>query len=290
MKVYLNGEIVDEADARLPLRDRGVLFGDGLFETVRAYGGRPFRLDRHLARLEKGCEALRLRLSLDGEEVERAIGSLYRLNVVEGDAYVRITVTGGFFDGNRNLERRLPPNLFILVEPYHGYPEESYRRGLRLVLAGARRNSTSPLSRLKSNNYLEALIAKQEARDRGADEALFLNERGEVAEAASANIFWAKGGTLFTPAEECGILAGITREAVLELCGAEGIRCEQGAYPPSELYQADEAFLTVSTGEVVPVREIEGRSLFGPCPGPHTTLLASAYRRLVGEETGRAAG
>jgi len=290
MMIYLNGKIVDEADALLPVRDRGVLFGDGLFETVRAYGGRPFRLGRHLARLRQGCEELRLALPFPDDEIEEAISRLYRLNVGEGDAYVRITVTGGLFDGSRTLERSAPPNLFVVVEPYHGYPQEFYRLGMRLILAAARRNSTSPLSRLKSANYLEALIAKQEARARGADEALFLNELGEVAEAASANIFWAKGGTLFTPAEECGILAGITREAVLELCEEENIRCEQGHYHLDALLKADEAFLTVSTGEVVPVREIEGRRFPGPCPGPLTTLLTSAYRRLAGEETGRTGG
>jgi branched-subunit amino acid aminotransferase/4-amino-4-deoxychorismate lyase len=286
MLIYLNGEVVEEGEARLSARDRGVLFGDGLFETVRAYGGKPFRMDRHLARLRRGCEELHLTLPLPDEEIEGAVGELYRLNVGEGDAYVRITVTGGLFDGSRNMERSAPPNFFILVEPYHGYPQEFYRRGMRLALAAARRNSTSPLPRLKSNNYLESLMAKQEARDREADEALFLNERGEVAEAASANIFWSKGGVLFTPAVGCGILPGITREAVLELCEADCIPCEQGSYDLDALLQAEESFLTVSTGEVVPVAEIEGRSLQGPCPGPVTSLLAHSYRELVRMELG----
>jgi branched-chain amino acid aminotransferase len=284
MKVFFNGLIIEEEEARLPVQDRGVLFGDGLFETIRAYDGRPFRLDRHLERLRRGCEVLGLAGLPEGAELEAAVSHLYHLNVREGDAYVRITLTGGPYDGSKHLQRPGRPNLFIVVKPYEGYPDAFYRHGMRMVVSRIRRNSTSPITRIKSNNYLEALIAKEEARSRGADDAIFLNERDQLAEAGSANIFWVRQGGVFTPEIGCGLLPGITREAVLELCGQLGIACHEGCYLLPELAGADEAFITVSTGEIVPVAELEGRSFGGTCPGPVTTRLAAAYRELVRQE------
>lgn len=286
MKVYLNGRILEEEDAALPLQDRGVLFGDGIFETIRAYEGRPFRLDRHLARLRRGCEALRIPLPLEDAGFEAAVTRLYDTNVGRGDAYVRITLTGGPYDGSKNLTRPGAPTLFIVAKPFEGYPDEYYERGMRMVVTGIRRNSTSPLSRVKSTNYLDTLIAKQEARDRGADDAVFLNERGYLAEASTANLFWVRGGGVFTPETGCGLLPGITREAVLELCGRLEIACEEGRYLPDELSGADEAFISVSTGEVVPVCEVDGKSIGTGIPGPVTSKLFEAYRGLVREELG----
>ncbi len=286
MVVWLNGEIAEEAEAFIPALDRGVLFGDGLFETIRAYHGRPFRLNRHLARLRRGCEALRLEMPMADADVERIIAELYRINVGTGDAYVRITLTGGAHDGSKHLLRPGPANLFIVTEPFHGYPHEVYERGMALATASARRNSTSPLSRLKSNNYLEALIAKQEARDKGAEEALFLNERGEIAEAASANIFWAEDGVVFSPDEGCGLLPGITREAVIELCADMGVECRLGRFPLESLLGAEEAFLTVSTGEIIPISSVDGRPPRLSCPGPFTARVSAAYHQLVARELG----
>lgn len=286
MKVYLDGRVLEEEEAALPLQDRGVLFGDGIFETIRAYGGRPFRLDRHLARLRRGCEALRISAPAEDAALEKAVSRLYRENVGRGDAYVRITVTGGPYDGRKDLLRPGAPTLFIVVKPFEGYPDDYYARGMRLVVSGVRRNSTSPLSRIKSNNYLDALVAKQEARDRGADDAVFLNERGFLAETTAANLFWVRAGTVFTPDTGCGLLPGITREAVLELCGRLRIPSEEGRFLPEELAGADEAFISVSTAEVVPVSGVGGSAVGTACPGPLTAELASAYRGLVREELG----
>ncbi len=284
MRVYLNGRIVDEKEASIPVSDRGVLFGDGLFETMRAYQGRIFRLERHLGRLREGCRLLRIPYDAPTKELGDAFDELYRDNVVSGDAYVRVTVTGGLFDGSRTLERSSRPNVFMLVKPFEGYPEEFYRRGMRVVISRIRSNETSPLSGLKSNNYLCNLVRKQEARDRGADDAVTLNAAGFLAEGTSANLFMARRGKILTPELSCGILPGITREVVLALCEDYGIPCETGTYLPEELRAADEAFFSVSTGEIVPIGEVEGSRIGFRCPGPLTARLADAYRALVRKE------
>lgn len=281
MKVYLNGRIVEEEEALLPVSDRGVLFGDGLFETVRAYGGRPFRLERHLARLREGCRVLCITGIPGDEEIGEAISLLYRENVGNGDAYVRITVTGGAFDGSRTLRRSGPPNLFVVVKPLEPYPEEFYTRGVRLTVSSIRRNATSPLLRIKTNNYLESLFARHEAVEAGFHDAVFLNTYGHIAEASTSNIFLVTDETVCTPHLECGVLPGITREAVLELCQELEIPTETGFYTLDELLSAEEAFLTMSTGEIVPVSEVEGTRLGDACPGPVTTRLTRAFRHLV---------
>ncbi len=286
MKVYLNGAIVDEGEALIPAGDRGVLFGDGIFETVRAYGGKPFRMDRHLERLRAGCRELRMEGVPSSEEIEKAVAELYKLNVASGDAYVRITLTGGRFDGTRTLERADRPNVFILAKPFEGYPREFYERGMRMVVSRIRANESSPLCGIKSNNFLDNLLAKQEAKDRGADDAVMLNGGGFLAEGSSANLFMVRRGKAFTPDVSCGLLPGVTREAVLELCEDYGIACETGFLTLDDLLGADEAFLTVSTGEVVPVAEVEGTGIGFRCPGPITLRLSDAYRALVRKELG----
>ncbi len=286
MKVYLNGRIIEEEEAFIPACDRGVLFGDGLFETMRAYGGKPFRLERHLERLRQGCRELRFRHWPAGGEIEEALSDLYIMNVGEGDAYIRITLTGGPFDGKRTLQRCAAPNTLIVVKPLEPYPAAYYEKGIRLTVSGIRRNEASFLSRIKSNNYLASLAAKQEAADRGADDALMLNVAGFLAEGTSSNIFLVRRGRAATPGEECGLLPGITREAVLELCGRLGIPRETGRYTLDDLRGADEAFLTMSTGEIVPIAEVEEEAIGLTCPGPATSRLAAAFHELVREELG----
>lgn len=284
MKMYLDGRMVEEEEALIPVLDRGVLFGDGLFETVRAYQGRPFRLDRHLARLREGCRVLRLSGLPGDEEVRMAVAELYRENVGNGDAYVRITVTGGDFDGSRNLTRSGPPHVCITVKPLEGYPPRFYQKGVRVIVSSVRRNAHTPLVRIKTSNYLEPLYARQEAADRGYDDALFLNTEGYLAEGSTSNIFLVRQGRVCTPCVECGILPGITREAVMEICAGEGIPSEEGFYVLDDLLTSDEAFLTMTTGEIIPIAEVDGNPLKGGCPGPVTSLLIRSYRRLVEEE------
>lgn len=284
MKIYLDGRILDADEARLPVNDRGVLFGDGLFETIRAYQGRPFRLHRHLERLREGCRVLRISGIPEDGEIEEAISALYRENVGRGDAYVRVTVTGGDFDGSRTLTRSSRPRCFIVVKPFEGYPPEFYRRGIRVTVSSVRRNPHSPLWRIKTNNYLEPLYAKQEAADRGYEDALFLNTDGYLAEGSTSNLFLVSSGMVLTPHLDCGILPGITRETILELCSSKGIDLQEGFYRLADLHGADEAFLTMTTGELIPVTEVDGVTIGHKCPGPMTVFLSTAYRRLVEEE------
>jgi branched-chain amino acid aminotransferase len=284
MKVFFNGRIVDESEALIPFRDRGVLFGDGLFETVRAYKGMPFRLDHHLERLREGCRVLGIS-GLPGDRmIIDAISELYQLTVGEGDAYIRITLTGGLYDGSRTLKRPAAPNILIVVTPYEGYPRRFYEEGMCMIVSGVRRNDGSPLSRIKSNNYMDTIIAKQEAVDRGADDAVMLNGKGYLAEGTTSNIFLVIEGGVATPDIDCGLLPGITREAVIELCARTDLPCKTGRFTLDDLMSADEAFLSVSTGEIVPIARVEDTTIGAECPGPITTRLSRAYRGLVREE------
>lgn len=284
MKVFFNGRIVEESEAKIPFLDRGVLFGDGLFETMRLYKGKPFRLDRHLSRFHDACRALGFTLVPSDSEIRDAVRELYRLNLGEGDAYCRLTVTGGAYDGSRTLARSGPASSLIVVTPFEPYPGEFYERGMRLIVSEVRRNEGSPLSRLKSTNYLNSLIARQEAKARGADDALMLNNRDVVAEGTASNLFFASQGLIMTPDIECGSLPGITREVVLELCASLGLPVETGFYAVEDVLGAEEVFVTVSTGEIIPVGVVEGISIGERCPGHLTTRLARAYKDLVKKE------
>jgi branched-chain amino acid aminotransferase len=283
--VYLNGEYVPASHARLPVDDRGVLFGDGVFETVRAYRGEPFRLDRHLERMTGACRELRLEMPRGGGEIAEVVRTLIAENGLEsGDARVRVTVTGGAPAGPTTLDRDGRATIFILARPYRPHPDQVYRRGISLVISDVRRNASSPLSAIKSANYLDSLIARQEAADRGADDAVILSSDGTLSEATTSNLFMVRGGDVLTPDTSCGLLPGITREAVIELCGGLGITCARVTTGPEDLFFANEVFLTNSMVEVLPVREIAGRAVRA-CPGPVTESLAAAYRKLVARET-----
>lgn len=287
-KVYINGDLVPAEEASIPCDDRAVLFGDGIFETVRAYRGRPFRLERHLERLEDACRRLRLGLPRGWGEITDAVMSLLEENGLaeEGDAYVRITATGGPSTGPKMLERPGPTGLFITARPYEGYPEHLYREGVSLVISGIKRNSSSPLSSLKSSNYLDSLIARQEAIDQGADDAVMLTTAGNLAEATSSNLFMVREGNVLTPDIGCGFLPGVTREAVIELCGKLGVTCTPVMAGTDVLLSADEVFLTSSLMEVMPVGRIARRQVGKRCPGRVTARLAKAYRELVARELG----
>jgi len=289
-KVYLNGEVVPAGRAVIPVTDRAVLFGDTAFETLRAYRGRPFRLDRHLDRLQDSCRVLRLTIPGAVSAIRDAIADLIRENglaaVGAPDAYVRITVTGGPSTGPRGLVREGRPGLFIIARPFEGYPARYYSEGIALAISGLKRNSSSPLSSIKTGNYLDSLFARQDALDRSADDAVMLTAAGNLAEATSSNLFMCKGGELETPDVGCGFLPGVTREAVIELCGRMGMTCRPVMAGPEVLLDSDEVFLTNSTGEIVPVRRVGDRVIGEACPGPLTVKIHDAYRGLVASELG----
>ena len=212
--VYLNGSLMPRSKARISPLDYGFLYGFGLFETMRAYGGKVFRLNSHLSRLSHAAEILGLPIKTPN--LKKAVADILHVNKLE-DARIRITISPGEGAVVPDPSTCKKPTVLIMAQHYHPYPEEVYQKGFKAIVSSIRRNSQSPLSRLKSTSYLESILAKEEARAAGVDEALCLNEKGLLAEASMSNIFIITHGTLRTPGEENGILPGITRGTILEL-------------------------------------------------------------------------
>ncbi len=286
-QIYLNGEFLDEGAACIPAWDRGLLFGDGLFETIRAYRGIPFCLPEHLARLRDSALLLELALPWAEGEAESIIGELLTRNGLTGpeapDAYIRLTLTAGRHSGGLGLQRVGSPTVFAVARPFEGFPESWYREGLRLITSGIRRNSCSPVTRMKTLNGLDSMLARQEALDAGAQEALMLDTRGFLSEGTSSNFFFASGGSLLTPSLECGCLPGTARALITErLCPELGIEAREGEFTLQQLAAGSEAFISNALREIVPVGEVEGVVDFTDVPGPMTIRLAEAYRSLTG--------
>lgn len=277
--VWVNGRLVDpDRPALLPL-DRGFTLGDGLFETMRAYGGRIFRLQEHLARLEAGLLRLELPVpaGLKDAVLETLAASGHR------DAMVRLTVSRGP-DGEDGLEATSHPTVVVSAKAYAPDPRW-YEDGIRAAVVSARVNEFAATAGLKQIGYLEPLRAQAEAKAAGADEAIRLDTQGHVAEGGMSNVFLVVEGVLRTAPASCGILPGITRAAVLELAGDQGLEVFTAPIPPSALERASEIFITSSLRELVPVTRLNGRPVGDGRPGPITLRLLAAYRALT-RETG----
>jgi len=276
--VYLNGSLVPLDRAKISVLDYGFLYGYGLFETMRAYGGKVFLLDKHLERLDNSLEMLGIKT--EGLSLKYAVMDTIRANKLT-DARVRIAVSVGEGGTVPDPASCGEPTVLVVATAYKPYPDEVYEKGFRAVISSIRRNSQSPVSTLKSANYLDSLLARQEARKAGVDEALLLNDKGLLAEASMSNIFLLSGGALKTPRVESGILPGITREAVLEIAAKSGIGSTETNITQGELNNAQEAFLTNSVMEIMPLVEVDGRAIGSGSPGPVTRGLMAAYRELV---------
>jgi len=276
--VYLNGSLMPHSKARISPLDYGFLYGFGLFETMRAYRGKVFRLDSHLNRLSRAAEILGLPIKTPN--LKKAVMDILRINKLN-DARIRITISPGEGAMVPDPSTCKKPTVLIMAQHYQHYPEKVYQKGFRAIISSTHRNSQSFLSRLKSTSYLESIITRQEARAEGVDEALLLNEHGVLAEASMSNIFVITDGTLRTPPERSGILPGITREAILELASQLGIKAAEQDIKPEELSQAEEAFLTNSLIEVIPLTEVEGKPIGSGKPGAITKRLMAAYKGLV---------
>ncbi len=281
--VYLNGEMVPRDQARVSALDYGFLYGYGLFETMRAFGGQVFRLECHLDRLARSARLLGL--AVDIRSLVEAVPETLRANGLV-NARVRIAVSAGQGQMPPDPATCGEPTVLVLADEPHPYPDEKYRRGFRCIVSTIRRNSQSPLSRIKSANYLESLLARQEARAVGVDEALFLNEKEFLVEASMSNVFLVCNNELLTPPVESGVLPGITREAVLELASQENIAAYERDVSLDDLYRAREAFLTSAGIGVMPLTEVGGRTIGTGRPGPVTERLMAAYRKLVLTECG----
>jgi len=278
-KVWLNGEMVDRDDAKISVFDHGVLYGDGVFEGIRSYGGKVFRLEAHVRRLYDSARGIRLSIPLTPAEMAKAICETREANGLE-DSYLRVVVTRGAGTLGLDPNRCPKPNIFIICDKITLYPKELYENGLEVITAATMRNHPNAVNpRLKSLNYLNNILAKIEAIDAGTLEAVMLNHLGYVAECTGDNLFIVRDGVLFTPPIAAGILEGITRDEILAIARDQGIKVREENLTRQDLYVADECFLTGTAAEVVPVVRIDKRPIGDGKPGPVTQRLAEEFRR-----------
>jgi branched-chain amino acid aminotransferase len=280
--IWMNGRITEPADARVSIFDHGLLYGDGVFEGIRFYGGKAFRLDAHLARLARSAAAIELSLPYGAEALGEAIAQVI-VHAGEPTGYIRLIVTRG--EGDLGLDPRSCKHPTTIVAAARLRVFDVTRAGAAVIVASTRQAPADVVdARIKSLNYLNRLLARQEATRAGADEALMLNARGHLAEGTTDNVFLAQGGVLLTPPASDGALEGITRGAVLEVAHLLGIPAREASLGSYDLYAADEAFLTGTGAELVPVRSIDGRPV-PACPGPIFQRIKPAFEALVRAET-----
>lgn len=278
LQVWVGDELVPAGQAAISVFDHGLLYGDGVFEGIRIYNGKIFKEQAHIRRFFESAKALRLELPKTAQQISDAMCETQSANGITGDGYIRLLATRGVGSLGISVLHTACPTLVIIVDKIALYPPEVYERGLRCIISGITRNhpnSTSP--RVKSLNYLNNVMAKLEARDAGADEAIMLNVDGHVAECTGDNIFLVRGGELFTPPSSAGILEGITRGVVMELARKRGIKVCEKTLVRHDLYVADECFGTGTAAEVVPITEINKRIVGDGKPGTITTQLMADF-------------
>jgi branched-chain amino acid aminotransferase len=281
MKIYMNGKLVAERDARVSVFDHGLLYGDGVFEGIRCYSGRVFEMEAHVARLYDSAKAVALEIPMTQAAMVKAVARTCRANRMT-NGYVRLIVTRGV--GNLGLNPFIckKPQVIIIAADIQLYPKKLYDEGLRLVTVGTVRNLTEAVNpRIKSLNYLNNILAKIEAINAGCMEAVMLNSHGAVAEATGDNIFAIRGEKLMTPSADEGILEGITRGVVMRLGAEEGLQVEQQRLSRYDLYTADEVFLTGTAAEVIGVVNIDKRAIGDGQPGPITRRLVARFREYA---------
>ncbi|MFH1039532.1 MAG: branched-chain-amino-acid transaminase [PVC group bacterium] len=284
MQIYINGEYYDKDDARISVFDHGLLYGDGVFEGIRVYANKVFRLDEHLERLYESAKAIDLTIPLPFPELKRDVLAAVRRNALP-DAYIRLIVTRG--EGNLGLNPYTcgTPSVIIIVDQIALYPRELYQKGLAVITVATQRNLPEAVNpRIKSLNYLNNILAKIEAINAGVEEAIMLNSFGLVAECAGDNIFAIRKGTILTPSISMGVLEGITRNTVIQMAREQGIEVKQLVMTRHDLFIADECFLTGTGAEIIPVIKIDGRVIGDGKPGKMTKDLMASYHRLTREE------
>ncbi|MDA7613107.1 branched-chain-amino-acid transaminase, partial [Akkermansiaceae bacterium] len=260
-KIWLDGKIVDEADAKISVFDHGLLYGDGIFEGIRFYNGRVFRLTEHIERLYLSAKALLLKMPWTLEEVCEATLQTIRANGLK-DGYIRLVVTRGIGDLGLNPYLCPTPSMFIIASGITLYPAELYENGLEVVTCSTRRPTPASLSpQVKSLNYLNNVMAKVEALKAGAKEGLMLNEQGYVAECTGDNVFIVKKDEVITPPVSDGSLDGITRQVIFELCAELGITIREMSMARYDVYTADESFLTGTAAETIPMVKLDEREI-----------------------------
>jgi branched-chain amino acid aminotransferase len=281
MKIYLDGKYVDPAEAKISVFDHGVLYGDGVFEGIRLYQNNVFRLDAHLERLEYSAKAILLKIPLTRQELSQAVCETCRQSNLT-DGYIRLVVTRGVGDLGLSPWLCPKPSVFIIADKIALYPPEYYAKGLEIVTVPTRRTNPAALSpAVKSLNYLNNILAKIEARQFGALEAIMLNDQGFVAECTGDNVFIVHKGKLYTPAAQQGALKGITRDTIFAIAQEIGVPLEEHDLTRYDLWNADECFLTGTGAEVIPVVKLDGREIGAGQPGPVFGKVLAAFRRRV---------
>ena len=281
MKIYLNGEFVDKADAKVSVFDHGLLYGDGVFEGIRLYGGCVFKLEEHLERLAFSAKAILLDLPMSLDEFANAVCETCRRNDLS-NGYVRLVVTRGPGHLGLTPDGCGPPNVIIIADDIQLYPEELYENGLKIISVPTRRINAAALPpAVKSLNYLNNILAKIEAKKVGFLEALMLNDKGEIAECTGDNVFIVSKGTVFTPPLDAGSLRGITRGAVMDLAEEIGYEVREQALTRYDLWTAEECFLTGTAAEVIPCVEVDHRAIGDGNPGKVSKSLISKFREKV---------
>jgi branched-chain amino acid aminotransferase len=281
LKIFLDGKIVPVADARVSVFDHGLLYGDGVFEGIRSYNGRVFRLQAHLQRLEDSARAVRLQLPMTLDELSKAVyDTLKANNIVNG--YIRLVVTRGVGTLGLSPNRTSNPSVFIIADQIELYPKELYENGMAVISSSVVRNHPNALSpRIKSMNYLNNILAKIEALDADVYEAIMYNHLGFVSECTGDNLFLVRDGVLLTPPISAGILEGITRNAVIELIRKRNLVLHEIDLTRHDIYVADECFLTGTAAEVIPVTRVDSRPIGEGVPGPITRQLTADFKELV---------
>lgn len=280
-QIWIDGVLVPKKDAKISVYDHGLLYGDGVFEGIRCYSGKVFEKAAHLKRLYDSAQAIRLTIPIDIQAMDKALEETIAANQVR-DSYIRLVVTRGVGYLGISPVNCGKPTVIIIVDTIQMYPEEMYQNGMAIITASTIRNHPNSLSpKIKSLNYLNNILAKWEAVDAGVPEAVMLNHLGYVCECTGDNIFIVKNGELVTPAEESGILVGVTRQVVLDLARSLGIPVKEVNLTRYDLYVADECFLTGTGAEVIPVTSIDKRTIGPGTVGPMTRKLSDAFHKKV---------
>jgi len=281
MLVYLDGHFVPKEQALVSVFDHGFLYGDGIYETMRAYGGKLFLLKKHLSRLKRSAAAISLTLPLPLEKIGEALDESLHVNKLR-EAYVRLHISRG--PGEIGLDPALctAPTMVIVTKPFRDYPAEYYERGVSVAVVTTRRNHPLALDpAIKGTNFLNNILAKIESLRAGAYEGLMLNWKGYVAEGTISNVFMVKRGILYTPHADTGILEGVTRDLVLRLAKKKKVPLKETLLRPRSLFAADECFITNTTMEIMPVTTIDKKPVGNGRPGPMTAALQQAYKKEV---------
>ena len=281
--VYINGKLIPGEEAKVSVFDHGFLYGDGLFETMRAYQRRIFRLEHHLQRLFLSLEYLKFLIPFNFDYLKEAIYKTIEANRLE-DAYIRLTVTRGEGATVPDPATCKAPNLIIITREYVPYSSALYQKGYKGKIVGVKPSPHMPTISMKTLNFLNHIIAKMEAKASGFNEGIMVNTDGFVTEGTVSNIFMIKEGSLFTPAKEVGLLPGVTRQAVLEIAEDKGLKAREAKITINELLMAEEAFLTNALIEILPLVRVDEHPIGKGIPGPLTQELMSAYKELVKEE------